>query len=333
MRRRFFKVAFFSLMSLLAVVIAVGALIFWRVQQGPVSLTFMKPRIEAEMNKKLGGMSVKLSDVILERDKKSGVPSLRLRNIELRDPAGDLIARAPRAAITIDEHELLAGNVIPRSLELIGPRVLVKRNIEGGLELGFGEASPDDNSPIIIDDAAPESGKSGKSDQMGGAPPPIQPATSGAALLDILAGDTEGLLGGIQSIRVSGADISLFDESNDALWNAPGAELAFKKMPYGFAIVANAAIASGGEPWRTEIAANYRRETRTFQVNARISDLVPANVSDEIFALAQLAQFRCRCRAKRSSCSPTRASSPRPQPNSPLLLAASAFLISSPIRS
>ena len=100
LRRRFFKVAFFSLMSLLAVVIAAGGLVFWRVNQGPISLTFMKPRIEAEMNKKLGGMSISLTDVILERDRKSGIPSLRLRNIELRDAAGSIIARAPPSPLT-----------------------------------------------------------------------------------------------------------------------------------------------------------------------------------------------------------------------------------------
>src|SRR5262249_13700809 len=60
----------------------------------------------------------------------------------------------------------------------------------------------------------------------------------------------------------------------------------------GFALFADASIASGGVPWRTEISASYRKESRTFAVSARIFDLVPADISDEIFALSKLAQVR-----------------------------------------
>ena len=91
-------------------------------------------------------------------------------------------------------------------------------------------------------------------------------------------------------IRVTGASIQLFDEANQANWFAPQADLTFKKMPYGFVIFAKASVASGGTPWRTEISTTYRTQSRTFAVSARIEELVPANVSDEIFARAQFAK-------------------------------------------
>ena len=74
----------------------------------------------------------------------------------------------------------------------------------------------------------------------------------------------------------------------------PSAQLAFHRMPYGFAVVTNAEIDNGSEDgaWRAEISASYRRESRSFSVSARINDLVPANVSDQIYALSKLARVK-----------------------------------------
>ena len=118
------------------------------------------------------------------------------------------------------------------------------------------------------------------------------PARSdGKVLIDVLSGnggDSSGT--SLEDIRITGASIQLFDEANQANWFAPQADLTFKKMPYGFVVFAKASVASGGTPWRTEVSATYRTESRSFAVSARIEDLVPANVSDEIFALAQFAK-------------------------------------------
>ena len=119
----------------------------------------------------------------------------------------------------------------------------------------------------------------------------VLPEATAKSLIDVLSGnggDSNGT--SLEDIRITGASIQLFDEANQANWFAPQADLTFKKMPYGFVVFAKASVASGGTPWRTELSATYRTESRSFAVSARIEDLVPANVSDEIFALAQFAK-------------------------------------------
>lgn len=294
-RRRLIKITAYSVMSVLTVVLIVAVAFYVRLANGPVALNFMTGTFQEQINRNLSGMTVKIDGALIERAAESGVPHFRLSNVELHDLSGNLVAKAPRAAVGIDESALLSARIVPISLDLIGPRIRIKRNLEGGIELGFGSEAADESEVLVID-AEEEEGAAAKTDQettASGAP-------GGSALhplITVLAGhggQQDTAISSLETIRVSDAEITFYDEANDAIWDSPRAELAFRRMPYGFAVVANAEISNGNESgsWHTEVSASYRRETRTFSVSARMTDLVPANISDEVFALSQLARFR-----------------------------------------
>ncbi len=294
MRRQLIKVTALSLMSVLGLLLAAAVALYLRLSYGPVSLNFMTGTIQEQINNNLTGMSVTIGGAVVERAPGNGVPHFRLRNIELKDTDGNLIARAPRAAIGIDEGAMLSGNLSPTSLELIGPRIRVMRNLEGGMELGFGEAAPESEAVTI----EPENGAepSGKSDQETAATA-LQPAGGITSLIRILSasdGDASGTISTIQTIRVADAQIKFYDEANDSIWDVPKADLVFQRMPYGFAVAANAEVSNGSQQgtWHADSTASYRRDSQSFSVSLRIADLVPANISEEIFALTQLARVR-----------------------------------------
>ena len=125
MRRKLAKITAFALLSVVAIVAIIGAAFYIRLAQGPVSLDFMAGTIQSQINANLQGMGVSIGGVIIERDRNSGVPHFRLRNIALTDAKGNVIARAPRAAVGVDEKALFTGSIVPKSLRLIGPRILV----------------------------------------------------------------------------------------------------------------------------------------------------------------------------------------------------------------
>lgn len=274
------------MLSVTAVLVIVGAAFFWRLSQGPVSLDFMTARIEREINKSLSGMTVNIAGAVFELDGATSVPHFRLRDLVLLDKSGNLIARSSRAAVSFDGAAIFIGSLVPRGLELIGTRILVKRQLDGGLVLGFGAPAAAENESATLETVPEAAGaaKAGREEQAA-----ILPQEARKSLFEILSGEGGGGAS-LQDIRVSGASIQLFDEANQANWFAPQADLSFKKMPYGFVVFAKASVASGGTPWRTEVSATYRSQSRSFAVSARIEDLVPANVSDEIYALAQFAK-------------------------------------------
>jgi len=284
------KIASLALLSVMAAVLIVGVAFYWRLSRGPVSLNFMTDTIQAEINQNMHGLQVKIGGAVIEREAGSGIPHFRLRDIVLSDAQGNLIARAPRAAIGVDERGLLGGSIIPKSLELIGPRILIKRTLEGSIQLGFGSAAAGENEAVIVDNGA--GAKTNQETDHN-----IEPEIAGTSLLDVLGGgkdDQTPALSSIEDVRVSNASIRLFDEANDAMWLAPKAELAFRRMPYGFVVASNAAVSNGAEAgtFHVEMSASYRRDSRSFSISARFYDLIPANIADEIFALSQLARVK-----------------------------------------
>ncbi len=288
MRHRLAKITVLVLLSITATLVIVGAAFFWRLSQGPVSLDFMTERIEREINKSLSGMTVDVAGAVFEMDSRTNVPHFRLRDLVLLDASGNLIAKSQRAAISFEGSSIFTGSFVPRGIELIGTRILVKRQLDGGLVLGFGTPAAPENESATLDVGGAEitDPKASREEQTA-----LLPEATAQSLIDVLSGNSGGSRGtSLQDIRITGASIQLFDEANQANWFAPQADLTFKKMPYGFVVFAKASVASGGTPWRTEVSATYRAESRSFAVSARIEDLVPANVSDEIFALAQFAK-------------------------------------------
>jgi hypothetical protein len=284
--RRFWKTAALVFLSLTAIVIVASGAFFIRLMMGPVSLDFMRERIQSEINSNLGGLRVTLEGVLVERDATTGMPHFRLRNVELTGPQGEVIARAPKAAIGVDGNELMSGTVVAKQIELIGPRIVVRRTVNG-FNLGFDEHQGAD--------APKNDGR--KSDQKKSLEQ-IPPETQGATVLDFLSGSMPGAeratatIASLDGVLVSDAVIQIVDEINSTRLTIPRASLAFKRMPFGFTLFSDASIDNDNEPWGAEISASYRRDRKSFAVSARISNLVPANIADDIFALSKLAQVK-----------------------------------------
>lgn len=290
-RIRNFALAFFAVISLAIFVIA--AAFFWRFSEGPVSLAFLKDTVEQRINASLPEVDVSIKNVVVERDEKTGQPRLRLHDIRFKNAAGRLIAQAPRAAIRIKGWSLLTGDVVPQDLELIGARLLIQRRVDGTIGLGFGASDNTHDFEGSAQQLAKQ--KSNGTDIFEG----VELLTTQAAnLLDYLdgSGKKEGAVASglekLNSVRITKTAITLYDETNGAIWFSPDASLVFQRAAYGFALFVDGHIAGRKQPWRLELTAHYRNETKSFKVSSRVFDVVPAEIARDIFALSQLAQVQ-----------------------------------------
>ncbi len=278
---RFTSVLLLALVLFLAFV---AGWLWWRLSSGPLSLSFLDERVEQAINANLkgSGLKVRMDGIILELDEVTGQPAFRLHNLRLLDDGGRMLAHAPRASVGVKGSALLSGSVRVRKLDLIGPRIVMRRKADGTLEVGFrmttggkkrsrGEKTEGedvenlfrlDNVFKIIDEQI------------------FSPSDSGRTTLSSL-----------EAVHITRASISFYDELNDVLWFAPSADLVFRRVPYGFALFVAGDVSNGGRPWRTELTATFRRKSRTFTVAARVFDVIPAEFARNIFALSRLAQM------------------------------------------
>src|ERR1700680_1529720 len=99
--------------------IVVGGL-WWRLASGPIALDIATPWLTAAIEQNFGNRHhVEVGGTVLERDAK-GRTALRLRDIVVRDPDGEIIATAPRAEIGISGTSLLLGNPRVATFLLVG---------------------------------------------------------------------------------------------------------------------------------------------------------------------------------------------------------------------
>lgn len=280
-RLNILKISVLSILSVLAVLIIAGAAFFWRLTSGPVSMSFLNGKFETAINAQLNDMKVSLGDAVLELDKSNYVPHIQFQNLILRDSEGTVLASAPRAAVTLDSASLFAGKIVATSLELIGPKISARRNLDGTIVLGVGGQAD-----------APEEQGAGKGDIVTEQPAAAN-QSSGAKLIALLAASSgKETLSTLQNIRITQAALSVFDDANGATWNAPQADLTFQKLAGGFQVIAKADVSSAGAPWHAEISANYGRDKHVFDVVTTVDNLIPANVADKIFALSQFAKVK-----------------------------------------
>ena len=129
-----------GLLALLPFVLIAGlavAVLYVRLANGPISLSFLKPVVENQISTKLGGLNVSVTDVMLSLEGHGA--ELKLADVRVTDGGASPIASAPFAAVQIDKSALLHGEVSPSGITLIRPRIHVAYAREGGLSLSFAE--------------------------------------------------------------------------------------------------------------------------------------------------------------------------------------------------
>ena len=126
LRRRWVQRLFWGA-SIAAVVFVLGAVgLWWRLAQGPIEVDMATPWLKSAIEQNFGGThTVDVGGTQIERDEK-GRPTLRLRDIVVRDTDGTVVASAPKAEVGLSGRALLTGQLRAESLNLVGAKMAVR---------------------------------------------------------------------------------------------------------------------------------------------------------------------------------------------------------------
>ena len=161
LRSRGFKRLFLSLaLTALVLTVAAGGL-WWRLNSGPIELDIATPWLKQAIEENFGaGDKVTVGGTQIERDEK-GRTSLRLRDIEVRDADGTVVASAPKAEVGLSGLGLLYGRVRAQSLNLVGAAMSIRIETDGRVTVFAGgnnrpiATAPPTLVPKPRDDASP----------------------------------------------------------------------------------------------------------------------------------------------------------------------------------
>lgn len=258
----------------LMVLASVGAAsLGWRLSQGPVDLAWLARGIEAAVNRDDGPTRLGIGQASLAwdgfRDGAGQPVELRLAGIRAADPARGVLAELARAEVSLSPAGLLAGQVVPRALELDGARLRVLREADGTIRLDLGSLTQGGSSlettplPQLLA-------------ELGGSPGG-DPEVEGVHLREL------------RRVLVRDLRLELVDRQLGVTWQVPHAEIDLQRPETGgLSGTANAALALGDVTARLQAHATLAPDG-TARVEAALSPVSPSALARQAAALAPLA--------------------------------------------
>jgi hypothetical protein len=154
-RKWIWRIAIGSGVTFAVALLAVAGL-WWRLSNGPIELDMATPWLKKAMEENFGGNhSVSVGGTQIERDE-NGRPTLRLRDIVVRDVDGTVVASAPKAEVGLSGGSLFSGRLVAESLNLVGAELSIRIEKDGRVTVFTGA----DKRPIATAQApvAPPAG-------------------------------------------------------------------------------------------------------------------------------------------------------------------------------
>jgi hypothetical protein len=234
----------------LAVLVVVAGL---RLMAGPVDLDFLKARIAEAAD-------VPGNDITPDADRISlewaglGEP-MRLVFTGLRFTNGQhqVIATAPKAALTFDPRSVFQGMLLPTSITIERPAIEAEIDREGGmLRRIFSDSSSQSQGEAV------------------------------AILVEQLLAEPnyQSLIGQLDRVKIEQARLTLRDTKTGVTWVAPAARAELKRDATGVIMSADARFSRGGDPVDVSLTGVYARDRSRFSVDANVAGIKPSMFAD-----------------------------------------------------
>ncbi|MEQ8229642.1 MAG: AsmA-like C-terminal domain-containing protein [Rhodospirillales bacterium] len=242
--------------GLVAGVAIVAGLLSWQLSKGPISLSFLTPYIEQALNERSPELQVDLGDTILTWAGWERALDIRVLDVLVYDKLGAVVAAIPEVSFSLSSHALIRrGAIVPKSVELFGPRLVMRRSADGRFEVNLGGTSS------------------------GGTP--SEGRQLGSGLLDLLvakvgAGPGQGAqLAYLSRLNIIGAETVIVDEVLGRRWSAPIADIRLVRDDVG--IQGEVSLQMDLEGRRSEVTAkgSYLVNQQRLAVSVAFSDLDP----------------------------------------------------------
>ena len=151
-RRPQMRISLTAILTLTFLALAFGYVVMAKTGQTLRLPVMAVAELESRLNRGLidttlpSGAAVSLGAVELAVDE-GFVPRFRLQDIRLIDRSGRSLVALPEALVTLDPRALASGQVRATSVRLVGARLSVRRDVQGGLDLDLGMGSQAGGDP------------------------------------------------------------------------------------------------------------------------------------------------------------------------------------------
>jgi hypothetical protein len=251
---------------------AVAALLIagsvWKLSQAPQSIRFLLPYAEEILNRPDRAVRVEIEDLILAWGGWERALDIRAIGVRLKPKESQTTARIREVSVSFSLRALVQGRLAPTSLEVLRPRVVLVREADGRIGMGFADASGEE-------------------------------AQSGSGqLLPLLLAELSGTPGPDSSLRylnrvsVIDADLRIDDRKAGAMWTARDADISLRRAPQGLRARFDVQLGLGNTGPALSGTANYTSGGDRVAVDFRFSGIDVAGIGRQVAAARDLAALK-----------------------------------------
>lgn len=283
LKRRWKAVLFGA--GLFTVILGFAAtLVYVRLLNGPISLTWLASDIERSISDETGGRLARIDDAELRLAPDGGL-ELGLRNIVIRDrdaratdssvAGGAVLAQAPAATITPSMRALRQGRIAIERVDLVAPRLQVQYGDDGTVSLRFqGAGDASETGP-----AAAQNAPAGTSDQ---------PDTGAESRIDVIKTLTDGSARArrredasafLRQFGLKDATVIVDHAGRKSIWRVPELRLDLDHKTARSSISGHATVASLAGPWTIDFTTFEAEDAKTLQVGLKVGNFIPRGVA------------------------------------------------------
>ncbi|MEA1831918.1 DUF3971 domain-containing protein [Methylobacterium durans] len=186
-----------SLVFVLGLGIGVALL---RLTYGPLRIDGLSSQVASAIADRIGpGWTITLRDSALELDSERSL-ALRVAGLDIRNPQGALVVRAPLAVVSLDTWSLMRLAVQPRSIEFRDLQMTALVHRDGSIAFAASEpAHPGEAKPHTLPSVDPARGT-------------VSPISAAVASIFGVVLDSAGIVGALDRARITNARLTLVDD-------------------------------------------------------------------------------------------------------------------------
>jgi hypothetical protein len=255
-------------------------LLYVRLLHGPISLTFLVGPVEHAIGEEFSGISVRIEDVAV-RLTEAGQLEFELKNVHVADAANSPLAIAPSAAISISRRALLAGRIVPASVDLISPRLLIYYSEDGALSVTF--------SPPVDLGGPPDKVPSRRgTGQATAAVPAVDDANWAPGRIDLVKTLSEASARArrrehagayLREVGLKSATVIVDCHNRKSIWHLDELAIDLDHERSRSSIAGRAKIQSLSGPWEVNFRTFEADSTNTLQLAVSVQGLVPRGLA------------------------------------------------------
>ncbi|MEZ5844496.1 MAG: AsmA-like C-terminal region-containing protein [Hyphomicrobiaceae bacterium] len=281
-----------ALLPLVLLVAIGGGIAYFRLSNGPVSLSLLSEPIARSITAELDGLTAAIDDTEVAIGRRG--LEVRLIGLKLIDAERRPVAVAPIATIDLSAQALLQGRLAPRHVVLIEPRMLLSISDDGRVALTVSDPARGDARVPPPSTTTREKPAAGGMRPAAGSPVPATQADSepnagndlgrldiARALVDAarrarLNTDTASFL---RTIGVRDAGLILDSNGRRTAWRLPSASISLRHSEESSRVTADASIISAGHTWSLALEAVDDTAVDAVRLTVNLRDLVPGTLA------------------------------------------------------